>query len=60
MIRDLIETLYLEHNTLVVTKMEGMEIKEIKVLDKDRKFVRFADITKVKPYLKLHKVEFIC
>ncbi len=33
-------------------------IKEIKILDNEMQFVRFADINKVEPYLKFSNVFF--
>jgi len=52
----------LKQTTLEISKYEVVNnmivIKEIKVLDDENNFLRFADLNKVLPYLKYANVKF--
>jgi hypothetical protein len=62
MLNNFIKQFGLKQTTLEISKYDVFNnmivIKEIKVLDDENNFLRFADLQKVLPYLKFSNVKF--
>ena len=62
MLSEFIKTFELEQVQLEVSKYDFKDnmivISEIKILDSDKNFIRFADLSKIQKYLKYCNVKF--
>lgn len=62
MLNEFIKTFELEQVQLEVSKYDFKDnmivISEIKILDSDKNFIRFADLSKIQKYLKYCNVKF--